>query len=209
MPKSLGNGWDPDGRDKKWMGETQYIHHLIPYIDSHFCTLADRAHRAIAGRSAGGYSAAYLAARNPDLFVAAGSFSGLPLDLFDPSPGFWYGAVKAPVGGPSGEPWGEPAKDEVWFHSGNPTDLASNLGGVSLYVAAGNGQPCDEEDAELLASSPEGAAFGSLETTAHRQANSSTRLSQTPRWRTRPTSPRAASTTPNCGTATCTPSGRR
>src|SRR5205823_5770656 len=50
---------------------------VIPAIDRRFRTLANRAHRAIAGFSMGGYGAVALAARHPDLFAAVGGFSGV------------------------------------------------------------------------------------------------------------------------------------
>lgn len=47
---------------------------LIPYIDSHYRTSADRIHRAIAGGSLGGASAYMLTLQHPDLFSSAGIF---------------------------------------------------------------------------------------------------------------------------------------
>jgi S-formylglutathione hydrolase FrmB len=68
---------DVDWRSGRWRWESLDILRLIPYIDSHFRTIADRAHRAIAGDSFGGWIAMHDAARHPDLFVAAASFSGV------------------------------------------------------------------------------------------------------------------------------------
>jgi len=47
---------------------------LLPYIDSHYRTLPDRLHRAIAGGSLGGASAYILTFQHPDLFSDAGVF---------------------------------------------------------------------------------------------------------------------------------------
>ncbi len=56
--------------------ETFVSKELIPYIDAHYPTAADRAHRAITGLSMGGHGALYLAIRHKDLFGAAGAISG-------------------------------------------------------------------------------------------------------------------------------------
>jgi S-formylglutathione hydrolase FrmB len=64
--------------------ETADVDILVPYIDHYFRTIADRADRVIAGLSMGGYAAMMYAARHPDLFVAAASFSGADA-LSDPT----------------------------------------------------------------------------------------------------------------------------
>jgi enterochelin esterase family protein len=48
---------------------------VIPYIDQHFATLADREHRAIAGLSMGGIQTMAIAFDNPQLFDYVGVFS--------------------------------------------------------------------------------------------------------------------------------------
>lgn len=57
--------------------ETYMIQELIPLIDSHYRTLAQKESRAITGLSMGGHGAITLAAKHPELFVAAGSMSGV------------------------------------------------------------------------------------------------------------------------------------
>ncbi len=53
---------------------------LMPYVDAHYRTLADREHRAIAGLSMGGAQTLYCAFRNLDQFAWVSAFSaGLPL----------------------------------------------------------------------------------------------------------------------------------
>jgi S-formylglutathione hydrolase FrmB len=49
---------------------------LLPWIDRSFPTLASRDHRAVAGKSSGGYGALRLAMDRPDLFSAAACHSG-------------------------------------------------------------------------------------------------------------------------------------
>ena len=49
---------------------------VIPYVDTHYRTLADGAHRGIMGRSSGGYAALYHAMTQPDMFGALADHSG-------------------------------------------------------------------------------------------------------------------------------------
>lgn len=73
----------PDGRSGQWYDyedgsfliESYVLDHLIPWVDANLPTIPDRAGRAIAGLSNGGYGAIQLAGKRPDLFVAAGGMS--------------------------------------------------------------------------------------------------------------------------------------
>src|SRR5204863_156120 len=56
--------------------ETYHVKELIPFIDATFPTAVDRSHRFIAGLSSGGHGAMKYAAIYPQLFGAAGEFSG-------------------------------------------------------------------------------------------------------------------------------------
>jgi S-formylglutathione hydrolase FrmB len=73
--------------DPKIRYETFITKELIAYIDSHYPTEKDRAHRAITGLSMGGHGALYLAMHHKDLFGAAGATSG-GVDL-TPFPNNW------------------------------------------------------------------------------------------------------------------------
>ena len=48
---------------------------LVSWVDSHYRTLADKQHRAIAGLSMGGFHSLYISANNPQLFGYVGLFS--------------------------------------------------------------------------------------------------------------------------------------
>ncbi|MGH3388514.1 MAG: alpha/beta hydrolase [Actinomadura sp.] len=84
MPATAGKGdaggWASDWRNEgrggppKW--ETFTIDQLVPWVDARYRTRTERGGRAIAGLSMGGFSALSYAARHPDLFAAAASFSG-------------------------------------------------------------------------------------------------------------------------------------
>lgn len=57
--------------------ESYFIQELIPTIDQTYRTLAQKESRAITGLSMGGHGALMLSAKHPDLFIAAGSMSGV------------------------------------------------------------------------------------------------------------------------------------
>lgn len=52
------------------------VDELVPHIDAHYRTIADREHRVAMGKSSGGYGATILAMRHPDLFGLAVDHSG-------------------------------------------------------------------------------------------------------------------------------------
>jgi S-formylglutathione hydrolase FrmB len=49
---------------------------VVPWVDARYRTLADRAHRAIAGKSSGGYGAMITPMLRPDLFSALATHAG-------------------------------------------------------------------------------------------------------------------------------------
>jgi S-formylglutathione hydrolase FrmB len=123
---------------------TYDIDELIPWVDGHFPTVASRSGRAIAGLSMGGFGAMSLAARNPDLFTAAGSFSGaVDTDIDYPVGGLALNALSSAFTRklPNQCVWGDPVTEGVLWHGADPTYLASNLSTMSLFVASGNGKP--------------------------------------------------------------------
>jgi S-formylglutathione hydrolase FrmB len=152
MPEGGYDGWYTD-----WFGspltspsdiapgwETFHIDELMPWIDAHYPTVGNRQGRMIAGLSMGGYGAMSYAARHPELFGAAGSFSGaVDLDLDYP-----VGAIGEGMGSnlPDRRPpdvcvWGDPLTQDVIWQDHDPTPLAGNLHGVAVFVASGNGLP--------------------------------------------------------------------
>ena len=56
--------------------EDYLIEELIPFVDACFRTRADRAQRAVLGKSSGGYGAIIQAMRHPEVFGLAASHSG-------------------------------------------------------------------------------------------------------------------------------------
>lgn len=73
--------------DSSYKYETYVALEVPRYIQAHFRTIQDRAHRGIMGLSMGGYGAFYLALRHPDFYGAIGSMSG-GVD-FRPFPSNW------------------------------------------------------------------------------------------------------------------------
>ncbi len=66
-----------------WQHYDDYIaRDVVQFADKKYRTLGDRAHRAIAGLSMGGYGAMALAFEYPELFAAAASHSGVLAPLF-------------------------------------------------------------------------------------------------------------------------------
>jgi S-formylglutathione hydrolase FrmB len=57
--------------------ETYFIEELIPFIDKNYKTINNRNSRAITGLSMGGHGSLMLSAKHPELFIAAGSMSGV------------------------------------------------------------------------------------------------------------------------------------
>jgi putative esterase len=93
----------------------------------------------------GGFGAFSYAARHPDLFVAAASFSGvLALEAFSPLPL-----------GTAAERWHVRAHD--------PVNLAKNLRGLRLFMSSGNGERSPSDAAANGAN----AAVDSLEANTH------------------------------------------
>ncbi len=59
----------------KW--QDYFIYDVIPYVDQHYRTRADRRGRALAGTSMGGYGALLLGVKYHEMFAAAASLSGV------------------------------------------------------------------------------------------------------------------------------------
>jgi S-formylglutathione hydrolase FrmB len=122
------------------MYETFVIDQLIPLIDANYRTIANRAHRAIAGISMGGYGAMMLAADHPDLFGYAASLSGA-VDTNLPTIGAVLTASPTFQNAPLDAIYGPRATQEIRWRGHNPTDLAGNLRGMDLQVRSADGAP--------------------------------------------------------------------
>ena len=87
MPDAGIGGWYTDWKrgtsegPQRW--ETFHLDELRPFVEARYQTRTDRGGRAVAGLSMGGFGAMSYAARHPDLFGFAASFSGA-VDLLHP-----------------------------------------------------------------------------------------------------------------------------
>ncbi|MCA9732056.1 MAG: esterase [Deferribacteres bacterium] len=63
--------------------QTVLVDELIPYIDTHFRTLADQSHRAMAGLSMGGFETRLITLKKLDIFSHIGLFSGGSISMED------------------------------------------------------------------------------------------------------------------------------
>lgn len=80
----------PDGNFDSWYLDSPYLHgsqfetyickEVVPYIDGYYSTVKNYHGRVIIGSSMGGHGAVTLLCKNPNLFIGAGSISGI-MDL--------------------------------------------------------------------------------------------------------------------------------
>jgi S-formylglutathione hydrolase FrmB len=145
MPGDGNGGWCTDwyngGRGGPPMWETFHIGQLIPWVDATYRTIPGRGGRAIAGLSTGGFCAMSYAARHPDLFVWAGSFSGAVDILQGTAIVAVIGAEAIADGGGPQDVFGSRLTNQAVWRAHNPWNLAAGLRGMGLYLATGNGQP--------------------------------------------------------------------
>jgi S-formylglutathione hydrolase FrmB len=163
-----GGGWCANWPDGQYDWETFHIDQLIPWVDANLRTIPARAGRAIAGLSQGGFCSMSYAARHPDLFGTALSYSG--------TPDIWYGlprvgaiaVINATEVGldhvPPDTIFGDPLTDGSNWAAHDPATLAGNLRQTHLYLFAGDGLPGPLDPAP--ASSPSEIAAMAIEAAA-------------------------------------------
>jgi len=127
MPDGGTQGWYTDwyagDRTVQPRWETYHVGELVPWIDATYRTVAAKRGRAIAGLSMGGYGALSYAARHPDTFDAAASFSG---------------ALE--IG--SEDAWGVRSANAARWRAHLPISIASRLRSLALVeIRTGNGRP--------------------------------------------------------------------
>ena len=162
-----GGGWCTDWPDgaEKW--ETFHIDELIPWVDQNLRTIPDRAERAIAGLSQGGFCSLSYAARHPDLFGIALGYSGAPDIWYDTDAGIGAEAIinATEVGLDQVPPdtfFGNPTTDGVNWAAHDPATLAENLRWTRMYMYWGNGMdgPYDNPGSMGEANGIEGLIWG-------------------------------------------------
>ncbi len=137
------NWWNNGKRGvPEW--ETFHIDQLIPWVDRNLRTIRSRNGRAIAGLSQGGFCSMSYAARHPDLFGAALSFSGAPDIAYDAE----AQSLVTPIINvtetalddvPANSMFGPRTTEEINWAAHDPTTLAENLADTRLFMFTGNG----------------------------------------------------------------------
>jgi S-formylglutathione hydrolase FrmB len=139
------NWWNAGARGRpEW--ETFHVGELVPWVDQNLRTLRARGERAIAGLSQGGFCSMSYAARHPDLFGVAFSFSGAPDIAYDAE----AQTLVTPVINatetvldhvPANSMFGPRTTEEINWAAHDPTTLAVNLRDTRLRMYTGNGKP--------------------------------------------------------------------
>ena len=139
------NWWNGGARGRpEW--ETFHIDELLPWVDRNLRTVPTRAGRAIAGLSQGGFCSMSYAARHPDLFGTALSFSGAPDIAWDTAAqGLVTPIINATELGldhvAADSMFGPRLTEEINWVAHDPAALAENLRETNLLLYTGNGQP--------------------------------------------------------------------
>jgi S-formylglutathione hydrolase FrmB len=145
MPDGGNGGWYTNWRNRGAGGppewETFHIGELIPWVDDHYRTIAERDGRAIAGLSMGGFGSMSYAGRHPALFDWAGSFSGAVDTVHNPPTIAVIGLEALADGGLPGDQFGDVLLNAANWRAHNPWNLAGNLRGMTLEIDTGNGAP--------------------------------------------------------------------
>ena len=123
-PSGTRTWWLDSPVDPKFRYETFVTKELLPWIDAHYPTVADRDHRFLTGNSMGGHGSFYLAMRHPDLFGAAAAiFGGFDLWAWRDS-GRWE----------LRERLGDPAEHPEYWKDNSVIRLAQSLGPGTLRL---------------------------------------------------------------------------
>lgn len=138
-------GMFSDWADGSWDWETYHTRVLVPWVDRTYRTIPGA--RAAAGASMGALGALNYAARNPRLFEAVLSISGLPDTTLL--------ATQAYTGPPAERPdlrrvWGDPVLDRANWDAHNPLLQVEELRDVALFVTSGTGYRGDPGSDEVL-----------------------------------------------------------
>jgi diacylglycerol O-acyltransferase / trehalose O-mycolyltransferase len=147
------SNWHGSGRQPGPAWETFHLTEVRQLLERGYGAGRER---AIAGLSMGGLGAMVYTARNPGLFRAAASFSGLLHPLQDT--GLLLGLFSSFTPDPRAI-WGDPARDRSIWARHDPTELADRLRGVPMFVSAGNGRPGPLEAAANRGDSIERTVF--------------------------------------------------
>jgi S-formylglutathione hydrolase FrmB len=115
--------------------ETYHIGVLRSWVDHHLRTAVGD--DAVAGLSMGGFGAMSYAARYPEMFHAAASFSGVVDTQYGaPASGVLFDELNSQYGTPNDRVWGNQLTDASTWAAHNPTVLAAQLAGTDPTLGA-------------------------------------------------------------------------
>jgi S-formylglutathione hydrolase FrmB len=114
---------------------------VVPWVDARYRTLAGRDHRAISGKSSGGFGAMITAMLRPDLFAALATHAGDTLYEMSYIPGF--AAAVRHLRGYGGDimRWWDEFRSRSHQHKDGDMDLLMLLGVSACFSAREDGVP--------------------------------------------------------------------
>jgi S-formylglutathione hydrolase FrmB len=169
-----GGGWCTNWPDGRYRWETFHISQLLPWVDANLRTIRSRGERAIAGLSQGGFCSMSYAARHPDLFGTALSYSGAPDIAYDRQ----AQALTTPIINltetvldhvPADSMFGPRTSNEINWAAHDPTTLADNLRRTKLFMYTGNGSSGPLDHPPRLGLDPIEAGVHELTTLFHQR----------------------------------------
>lgn len=150
-----GGGWFVDwwnhGKRGNPQWETFLVDQVTGWVDNNFPTIADREHRAVAGLSQGGFGAMHAAARHPDMYASAASFSGAPeiyRDILIRAGADFIIEGTTWVITPGNIPFstfGDPITNGVHWAGHDPGTLVENLHGMQIGLWTASGLPGERD----------------------------------------------------------------
>ncbi|KHE73855.1 esterase [Kocuria marina] len=145
-------GWYSDWASQEELTqnwETFHLDQVVPWVDQHLSTRADREHRVVLGNSMGGYGAVRYAEERPDLFGEAVSLSGL-LDVSSSDAVDYFQEASKEATGQTDALFGDGSTTtEQQWQAHDPVTQSERLKNVhvQLFAGRGNGQAGDIEPA--------------------------------------------------------------
>jgi len=147
LPEAGGIGFytdwcrlDASGSIPRWEGH--HLDELPEVLETHYRAGTIR---VVAGVSMGGYGAIVYAAKRPDAFAAAASYSGLLHITRRGMPTFLAGMLMREHEHRHSL-WGSPRHNWGRWLANDPFHLADQLRGTALYLSCADGRPQPEDD---------------------------------------------------------------
>ncbi|MFE9577599.1 alpha/beta hydrolase [Nocardia sp. NPDC006044] len=114
---------------------------IIPWVDAHYRTVADRDHRAVMGKSSGGFGAMITPMLRPDLFGALATHAGDALYEYSYLPEFPVAVRHLRAYDGDIERWWTEFRNRVAFTKPEDMDLISLYAVAACFSPAADGRP--------------------------------------------------------------------